>query len=207
MTFSQPDSRCPGSISAELETDIEGELAVTFTTAFIAAALAVPSMSPPEYGDCEVVTNCVFDTSRGDAKMFALKIELDATSSNGVEAVFGRDADGDGRLSRTEAEMSVGYCCGEWKVANLVTGDKFSSAGTSGRTALDWKLRLNGNRTPRSLAATVNGQPAFTQLVTPPPFLFDPTWNAAKIIRRGQSDPNLQVVCSVDNIPLVIRLR
>ena len=65
---------------------------MTFTTAFIAAALVVPPMSPPEYDDCEVVTNCVFDTSRGDAKMFALKIELDATSSNGVEVVFGHAA-------------------------------------------------------------------------------------------------------------------
>ena len=139
--------------------------------------------------------------------MFALKIELDATSSNGVEVVFGRDADGDGRLSRTEAEMSVGYCCGEWQVVNPVTGDTFPCAGTSGRTALDWKLRLNRNRTPRSLAATVNVQPTFTQLATPPPFLFDPTWNAAKIIRRGQSDPNLRVECSVDNAPLVMYIR
>ena len=180
---------------------------MTLTTAFLATALFVPSMPPPEYDDCEVVTNCVFDASRGDAKMFALKIELDATSSNGVEVVFGRDADGDGRLSRTEEEMSVGYDCGEWKVANLVTGDTVSCAGTPGYVALNWKLRLNRNRTPRSLAATVNGQPTFTQLVTPPPFLFDPTWNAAKIIRRGQSDPNLQVECSVDTIPLFIRIR
>ena len=93
--FFPPDSRCPGSISAEVETDIEGVLAMTFTTAFLAATLVMPSMPPPEYDDCEVVTNCVFDASRGDAKMFALKIELDATSSNGVEVVFGRDADGD----------------------------------------------------------------------------------------------------------------
>ena len=180
---------------------------MTLTTTFLATALVVPSMPPPEYDDCEVVTNCVFDVSRGDAKMFAVKIELDATSSNGVEVVFGRDADGDGRLSRTEEEMSVGYCCDEWQVVNPVTGDTFSCAGTFGRTALDWKLRLNGNRTPRSLAATVNGQPTFTQLVTPPPFLFDPTWNAAKIIRRGQSDPNLRVECSVDNILIFIRIR
>ena len=137
---------------------------MTLATTFLAVSLVVPPMSPPEYDDCEVITNCVLDASRGDAKMFAVQIELDATSSNGVEAVFGRDADGDGRLSRTEAEMSVGYCCGEWKVANLVTGDKFSSAGTSGRTALDWKLRLqwesntalacrNGER-PASVHAT-----------------------------------------------------
>ena len=68
---------------------------MTFTTAFIAAALVVPSMPPPEYDDCEVVTNCVFDALRGDAKMFAVQIELDATPSNGVEVVFGRDANGD----------------------------------------------------------------------------------------------------------------
>ena len=176
-------------------------------TTFLAAALIVPSMPSPVYDDCEVVTNCVFDASRNDAKEFAVRIELDATPSNGVAVVFGRDADGDGILSRTEETMSIGYGCGEWMVANLVTGDKFSSAGTSGRTALDWKLRLNGNRTPRSLAATVNGQPTFTQLATPPSFLFDPTWNAAKIIRRGQINPNLHVECSVDNVPLFIRIR
>ena len=174
---------------------------------FLATALAVPSMPSPEYDDCEVVTNCVFDASRQDAKEFAVRIELDATPSNGVEVVFGRDADGDGILSRTEEAMTIGFDCGEWKVVNLVTGDKFTCDGASGRAALDWKLRLNENRSPRSLAATVNGQPTFTQLATPPPFLFDPTWNAAKIIRRGQSDPNLRVECSVDNIPLFIRIR
>jgi len=180
---------------------------MTLATTLLAAALVMPSMPPPEYDDCEVVTNCVFDTSRGDAKMFALKIELDATSSNGVEVVFGRDADGDGILSRTEETMSIGYDCGEWKVANLVTGDTFSCAGTPGHAALNWKLRLNRNRAPRSLTATVNGQPSFTQLDPHLPFLFDPTWNAAKIIRWGPTDPNLHVECSVDNKPLVMYIR
>jgi hypothetical protein len=74
-----------------VETDIEGVLAMTFTTVFLATALVVPSMPPPEYDDCEVVTNCVFDASRNDAKEFAVRIELDATPSNGVEVVFGRE--------------------------------------------------------------------------------------------------------------------
>ena len=181
---------------------------MTLATTFLAAALAVPSMPPPEYDDYEVVTNCVFDASRNDAREFSVQIELDATPSNGVSVVFGHDADGDGILSRLEEAMTIGYDCGEWKVVNLVTGDKFSYAGTSGRVALDLKLRLNASRTPRLLTATMNGQPMFTQLCqSPPTFLFDPTWNAAKIIQRGQLEPNLQVVCSVDNIPLVIRLR
>ena len=179
-----------------------------FATTLLAAALIVPSMPPPEYDDCEVVTNCVFDASRHDAKVFSVQIELDATPTNGVSVVFGHDADGDGILSRLEETMAIGYDCGEWKIVNLETGNKFLHAGASGRVAFDWKLRLNGNRTPRSLTATVNGQPTFTPLYQSPPlFLFDSTWNAAKIIQRGQSDPNLQVVCSVDNIPLVIRLR
>ena len=92
---------------------------MTLTTAFLATALFVPAMPPPEYDDCEVVTNCVFDASRDDAKMFAVKIELDAVPSNGVEVVFGYDADGDGILSRTEETMAIGYDCGEWKVVNL----------------------------------------------------------------------------------------
>ena len=112
-------------------------------TTFLAAALVVPSIPPPEFDDYEVITNCVFDASRQDAKEFAVRIELDATPSNGVEVVFGRDADGDGILSRTEEAMAVGYDCGEWKVVNLVTGDKFTCDGASGRAALDWKLRLN----------------------------------------------------------------
>ena len=108
---------------------------MTLATTLLSAALVVPSMPPPEYDDCEVITNCVFDASRDGAKVFSVQIELDVTQSNGVEVVFGRDVDGDGILSRTEETMSIGYGCGEWKVANLVTGDKFSSAGTSGRTA------------------------------------------------------------------------
>ena len=181
---------------------------MALVTTFLAAALVVSSMPPPEYDDCEVVTNCVFDASRHDAKVFSVQIGLDATCSNGVEVVLGRDADCDGILSRLEEVMAIGYDFGEWKVVNLATGDKFTSTGTSGHAVLDWKLRLNRNRMPRSLAATVNGQPTFTPLCqSPPPFLFDSTWNAAKIIQRGQPNPNLQVACSVDNIPLVIRLR
>ena len=30
----------------------------------MSAALVMPSMPPPEYDDCEVVTNCMFDAGR-----------------------------------------------------------------------------------------------------------------------------------------------
>ena len=37
---------------------------MTLSAAFLAAALFVPAMPPPEYDDCEVVTNCVFGLTR-----------------------------------------------------------------------------------------------------------------------------------------------
>ena len=57
---------------------------MTLATTLLAAALVVPSMPPPEHDDCEVVTNCVFDASRRDARLFSLQTELDAAPSNGV---------------------------------------------------------------------------------------------------------------------------
>ena len=83
-------------------------------------------MPLPVCDDLEVVTNCVFVASRQDAKVFSIQMELDAMPSNGVEVVFGCDADGNGVLSRAEEAMSVGYDCGEWKVVNLVAGETSS---------------------------------------------------------------------------------
>ena len=178
------------------------------TSMALAAALAVPSLPAPEYDDCEVVTNCVFEASRRDARIFSIHMEIDATPSNGVEVVFGRDVDNDGILSRMEEALVVGYDCGEWKVVDCLTGDEATCAGPSGRGVFDWKLRLGGDGTPRALAATVNGQPAFAQFgSSPPSFLFDPAWNAAKVVRRGPDDPHPNILCSVDNDPLFLYFR
>ena len=173
-----------------------------------AAALVVPDMPAAAFDDCEVVTNCVFDASRRDGRIFSIRMEIDAVPSNGVEVVFGRDENGDGVLSRTEAALAVGYDCGEWKVEDVATGAATLCAGSAGHAVLDWKLRLGGDRLPLSLAAAVNGAPVFVPLgLSPPRYLFDPAWNAAKIVRRGRSDPHPRVVCSVDNDPIVLFFR
>jgi len=176
------------------------------TALFFAAALTVTSLPEPEYGDFEVLTNCTFDVSRESGGMFSVRIELDASPSNCVEVVFGRDADRDGVLSRSEEGMAVGYDCGDWKIVDCAGGDETVCAGSQGRVRLDWKLRLDRDRKPRSLSATVNGQPVFTQPQTQP-FLFDATWNAAKVVRRGWSPSNPNVVCSVGDEPIVLFIR
>ena len=174
----------------------------------VAVALVVPAMPEAEHDDCEVVTNCVFDASRQDGRMFSIRMELDACPSNGVEVVFGHDADLDGILSRAEEALAVGYDCGEWVVRNCATGEETPCVGAFGHVTFDWKLRLGSDRTPRSLVATENGQAIFSQLCqSPPAFLFNPAWNAAKVVRRGQPEPNLRITCSVDNDPIILLVR
>ena len=174
----------------------------------MAAALVMPSMPAPEYDDCEVVTNCVFDASRRDGRIFSIHMEVDATPSNGVEVVFGRDVDGDGVLSRAEETLSVGYDCGMLKIVECATGNETTCACAPGHTVLDLKLRPGSDGTARSLVATVNGQMAFAPLgQSPPTFLFNREWNAAKVVRRGCDDPHLSVICAVDNDPLVLYFR
>ena len=66
---------------------------MTVSALLLATALVVPTMPVPEHDNCEVVTNCVFDALRHDARIFSIRMEIDTTPANGVEVVFGRDAD------------------------------------------------------------------------------------------------------------------
>ena len=84
----------------------------------LAASFAVPEMPDAEWDDTEVVTNAALPAVRADSRVFAFTLELDATASNNVEVAFGRDADHDGVLSRAEADLLVGWDCGEWKVVD-----------------------------------------------------------------------------------------
>ena len=99
----------------------------------LASSFAVPTMPEVEWDDTEVVTNAVLPTARADSRVFAFSLELDATASNNVEVAFGRDVNHDGMLSRAEADLLVGWDCGEWKVVDCGTGDEVVEQGTEGR--------------------------------------------------------------------------
>ena len=174
----------------------------------LAAALAVPSMPEAVNDDSEAVTNLVFDASRPDARTFSLRLELDATPSNNVEVVFGRDTDGDGLLSRDEEALMVGWDCGRWKVVDCASGGETAESVVSGHVALDLCVRIGTDAAPWSLEATAGGQPVFSALaVAPPPFLFSRDWNAAKVVCRGLDSPHSIVATDVRNTSLAISVR
>ena len=79
-------------------------------TLFLAAAFAFPVLPLSEYDDTEVVTNVALPAVRVDSRIFAFHLELDATPSNNVSLVFGRDANEDGVLTRSEESLRSDLC-------------------------------------------------------------------------------------------------
>ena len=183
-------------------------MCASLASIFLATTFAVNAMSEATHDDTEVVTNHSFTAIRSDSRVFSFALELDATPSNSVEVAFGRDADGDGSLSRFETTMRVGWNCGVWELADCATGDVFSEAGPPGPTSLSWSLKFSPAEVPKSLATSVSGTGVFAALAEhPPQFLFSPEWDTMRVTCRGLDAPNPRIDCSARNIPLVIRIR
>ena len=174
----------------------------------LASSFAVPTMPEAEWDDTEVVTNAVLPTARADSRVFAFSLELDATASNNVEVAFGRDVNHDGMLSRAEADLLVGWDCGEWKVVDCGTGDDVVEQGTEGRVTLEWRHEFNAAYVPRSLSVTINDSAVFAALAANPPrFLYSSEWDMVRVVCRGVDYPSPSISGSIENIPLAIRIR
>lgn len=179
-----------------------------FLSLFLATSFSVPTMPESEWDDTEVVTNSALPAVRADSRVFAFSLELDATASNNVEVAFGRDADHDGVLSRAEADLLVGWDCGEWKVVDCATGDVVREQGAEGRASFEWRLEFSAANAPRSLSATADGRAAFSALAAHPPrFFYSPEWDTVRVICRGMDSPSPVISGSIENIPLAIRIR
>ena len=183
-------------------------MCASLASIFLATTFAVNTMPETAHDDTEVVTNHSFTAIRSDSRVFSFALELDATPSNNVEVAFGRNADGDGALSRFEATMRVGWDCGVWEIVDCATGDVFSEPGSPGPVSLSWMLNFSPAGVPKSLATSVSGTGVFAAFAEhPPQFLFSKDWNMVRVTCRGLDAPNPRIDCSARNIPLVIRIR
>ena len=66
------------------------------------------------FADTEISTNIAFAAYGPRQRRFTYELAFDAAPSNNFEVAFGRDGDGNGKLSRDEADFTVGWDCGEW---------------------------------------------------------------------------------------------
>lgn len=156
---------------------------LTITAALMARAgeRFAPSQLPPsEWADTEVCTNLLFDAGAATDNNFTLAISLEnVATNNSVEVAFGIDADGDRALALEEAELSVGWDCGEWRLRDFRGGAVLRAEG--GAHALTLDIYLSGaDRHARTMEGNVfSGDAA--------PTFFNPAWNLARVTVRGET--------------------
>ena len=163
-----------------------------------AERLSVAATPEPVRPLAEAETNVVFSTGVEGENLWKLTIELDASVGNCVEAVFGVDANDDGVLGIEEGEMCVGWDCGGWFWRDRRGGGTGRVESGAGSRRLEWILRLDANRSARSLEGNV-----FSGAVAPT--CFNPAWNMVRVVSRGAE--SLRVDCKVAVDAFTLRIR
>ena len=160
--------------------------------------LSVGALPEPVRPLAEAETNVVFSAgARGD-NIWNLSIELESSVSNCVEVVLGTDENNDGGLGVGEGELCVGWDCGEWFRRDRWSGEVGNVECASGSRRLDWALRLDADRSARSVGGNV-----FSGAIAPT--CFNPDWHIARIVSRGAESLRVESKVTVDALKLRIR--
>ena len=171
---------------------------VCAASASAAMRLSVDALPVPVRTLAEAETNVVFSSGAQGDNIWKLSIELESSVSNCVEVVFGTDANNDGVLGVCEGEVCIGWDCGEWFWRDRRSGEVGSVECASGSRRLDWALRLNADRSARSIGGNV-----FSGMAAPT--CFNPDWNLARVVSRGTESLRVESKVTVDALLLRIR--
>ena len=165
--------------------------AILLTLASIAAfAVTLPPLPAPAFVDTEVATNCPIAHCNRETSHFEFTLAFSATPSNNVEVAFGTDANGDGVLDACEADLSIGWDCGEWFLANPVGNLRQTESAEAGEKSLAFTMLLHVPAAPQSLAIADGTNALFSvTTATPPDWSFAPDWNLMSLTARGVDDP------------------
>ena len=159
----------------------------TMLCVFVVAACAVGASLPvPDFADAGASTNIVFAaSSMPGAVTFAL--EFAPTPTNNVEIALGVDEDGNGALSEEEECLTIGWDCGMWFVRRGAGEEYEYSAATDGTAQVfSWRLTTLRGGVPSRLVATVDNTAVFSDIsANPPRWLYDTSWDMARVIVRG----------------------
>ena len=189
-------------------------LAACFFTCDLLAAstVAVPTLPPSEYADTEVSTNvslaAAVTCATGDnVRFFDVELSLEATPTNNVEIVFGRDADGDGDLSRLERDFILGWDSGSWfwrdRRGNVES--RMENADAAARRTLRWRVMLDADHLPRRVTATEGRRTLCDQVATAS--MFSSGWDTARIVARGHVAHGERINVKMDRNAMRIILR
>ena len=161
------------------------------------AAVVSPTLPAPEWPDREAATNVALPVATWQRRgHFDVRVSV-AAGTNLVQLAFGRDADGDGELSRAETALVVGRGFGEAFVEDVNARQRYAEAlpPRTGRRGLGWRVFLRADGTPTGLTATNEaGVAVFTEWRhAPPAWSFDPSWDTVRVVSAGPDDADGRV--------------
>ena len=165
---------------------------VALVSAAACAAVVSPSLPVAEWPDREATTNAALPVATWQRRgHFDVRMSV-AAGTNLVQLAFGRDADGDGELSRAEMALVVGRGLGETFVEDVAARMRYAEAlpPAVGRRGLGWRVFLRADGTPTGLTATNEaGVAVFTEWRhAPPAWSFDPSWDTVRVVSSGADD-------------------
>ena len=156
------------------------------------AAVVSPTLPAQEWPDREAATNAALPVVTWQKRgHFDVQMSV-AAGTNLVQLAFGRDADGDGELSRAETALIVGRGFAETFVEDVAARMRYIETlpPTAGRRGLCWRVFLRANGMPTGLSATNEaGVAVFTEWRhAPPTWCFDPSWDMVRAVSAGPDD-------------------
>ena len=189
----------------------------TALAAFVSAAACAAAVSPTlpvaEWPDHEAATNAALPSATWQRRgHFDVHLSV-AAGTNLVQLAFGRDADGDGELSRAETALVVGRGFGEVFVEDVAARMRYAEALPSvagaGRRGLGLRVSLDRDGAPTGLVATnETGGTVFSEWRhAPPAFCFDPSWDTVRVVSAGpdDADGHMRVEIGPDGTLFIMR--
>ena len=166
-------------------------------SAAVSAAVVSPTLPAPEWPDHEVATNAALPVVTWQKRgHFDVRMSV-AAGTNLVQLAFGRDADGDGELSRAETALVLGRGVDEAFVEDVAARMRYAEAlpPSAGRRGLGWRVFLNAAGAPTGLIATNEaGVAMFPEWRhAPPAWNFDPSWDMVRVVSAGPDDADGRV--------------
>ena len=185
-------------------------LAICASAAALAAAVS-PTLPVAEWADCEAATNAALPSATWQRRgHFDVQMSI-AAGTNLVQLAFGRDADGDGELSRAETALVVGRGVGEAFVEDVAARMRYAEAlpPPPGRRGLGLRVSLDRDGAPTGLVATnETGVAMFPEWRhAPPAFCFDPSWDTVRVVSAGpdEADGRVRVEIGPDGTLFIMR--
>ena len=178
---------------------------VFLTSSAYAAKVDLPRPTEADCCDGEASTNEVFAVGAMSENWLRLTLEMGASTNNIVAIEFGKDGNSDGKLSRDEIDLSLGWMGGKMFLKDCRTNLSVARDLGSGHHKLIWLIRLIPDRVGWRVVMMDDRSEVLKQVF--PNALIDDSWDLVRVVRRGVSSGDERVSYSGFDFPFRVIVR